>query len=667
MKKREITIEDLRSLKICSDPQISPDGKWVVFTVKSIQKEPNRYFSHLYMGELNYKTVFQFTCGEVNDTQPRWSPEGNEIAFLRKDDTGTQIWQIQRDGGEARNLTKLPEGNFDNLTWSPDGSRILFEFRPTHREWTKEAREAREKSGLSNPPRIITRLDYRREGEGFWDNRKHIWMCSVPSGETTQITDGEYDCREAIWSPDGTCIAYIANRSDFPEITPYKEDIWQLQLTDRVEKRIPSPDGYKWGLSWSPDGDYIAYIGTETRDDPWCTHNDRVWIIPVQIGSPRCLTATLDRIAENITLSDVHGTGNQNPVWSGDSKHLFFVISDRGSSHLYNVNLDGSYQKIIGGQVDICGFSLDKQGQKIAVLASQVDKPGAVFICEGDFNPTTELVQPLVDFNKATLDRINLSKPEEINFVSRDNTDIQGWLMKPAAFDRRRKYPLILYIHGGPAAQYGYTFFHEFQVLAAAGYIVLYTNPRGSLGRETGFATAIQGNWGDLDYQDLMAAVDFTEALPFVDGENMAVVGGSYGGFMTTWIVGNSNRFRCGISERGISNRHSAVGCNDFPPMPDGYWSGNPWNKPEVLWQQSPLRFAESINTPLLIIHSEGDLRCPISQAEQLFSALKKLKREVVFLRYPMETNHGLSRGGPPDLRIDRLHRIVDWLDEHLK
>jgi dipeptidyl aminopeptidase/acylaminoacyl peptidase len=204
-------------------------------------------------------------------------------------------------------------------------------------------------------------------------------------------------------------------------------------------------------------------------------------------------------------------------------------------------------------------------------------------------------------------------------------------------------------------------------VLAAQGYVVLYTNPRGSLGRDEEFATCIQGDWGNLDYKDLMAAVDDVEKVPYIDQNRRAVLGGSYGGFMVTWILGHTDRFSCAITERGVSNRHSAVGTTDNPPMPDGYWPGNIWEQPERYWQQSPLRLAAKIQTPLLIIHSEGDLRCPIGQAEQLYSALKRLKREVTFLRYPAETSHGFSRNGPPDLRIDRLQRIVAWLDKYLK
>jgi len=667
MDKRKITIDDLCNLKFISDPQISPNGEWVVFSVKTIHKEKNRYFSHLYLGDIVAKRVIQFTYGETNDHHPRWSPSGNEIAFIRENDLGTQIWRIPRSGGEARSITGMIEGSYGNLEWSPDGNRVLFEFRPIHQDWTKDARKKREETGCSNPPRVITRLNYRKEGQGFLDHRKHIWICDIDSGNVTQITNGDFDCRETVWSPDGKWISYLANRSADPESTPYKEDIYLLRLDENLTQLLPTPTGYKWGLSWSPDGNYIAYIGSETMDDPWCTHNDRVWVVPVYGGPSRCLTLAQDRIAENVTLSDVRDSGNQKPLWAGNGKDIFHIISDRGSSLLYKVNQEGNSHQVIGGKIDISGFSLDHHARKMAILAGTSISTADIFIYEGDLTKPGTLTQPFTQINAPLFEKIAISESEEIKIISEGNTEIQGWLLKPPDFSLEQKYPLILYIHGGPAAQYGFTFFHEFQVLAAAGYIVLYTNPRGSLGRETTFATAIQGNWGHLDFKDLMAAVDYAVNIDYVDRENMAVVGGSYGGFMATWIIGNTDLFQAAVSERAVSNRHSAVGSNDFPPLPDGYWAGNPWNKPETLWQQSPLRLADSIHTPLLIIHSEGDLRCPISQAEQLFSALRKLKRKVVFLRYPVETNHGLSRGGPPDLRMDRLYRIISWLDGHLK
>jgi dipeptidyl aminopeptidase/acylaminoacyl peptidase len=671
MSKRRITIEDLLRLKFVADPQMSPDGKRVIFTVKTVDAEKNRYLSHLWMVEVTTGAARQFTYDEVQDVLPRWSPEGKQIAFLRTKDKRTQIWVIPSDGGEARQLIQLAEGSIGAPEWSPGGKRIAFTHRPTHPDWTQEARQKRAEKGHSDPPRIITRLRYRREGEGFLDLHQHIWVCNVATGEAQQITDGDYDDDGPVWSPDSQWIAFVANRSDDPEAKPYEVDLWLVPAEGGALQKIPTPTGYKKNLAWSPDGGYIAYIGYETRDDPWVPRNDRLWVVSSQDGSARCLTASLDRIVEDVIISDVREAGEvgQSPIWSRDGKRLFFLVSDRGNSHLYTIALEGGEpEPLLEGALDVGGFSADFEGKQFALLVSRPTRPAEVFFArwDGKAGPQVSL-NPLTQMNAPLREEVRLSEPEEIWFKSFDGTDVQGWLLKPPDFDPHRKYPLLLYVHGGPDTQYGNTFFHEFQVHAARGYIMLYTNPRGSLGREESFATCIRGSWGDLDFKDLMAAADFAESLPYVDAKRMAVAGGSYGGYMTTWIVGHTDRFRCAITERGVANRHSAFGTSDFPPMADGYWPGNAWARPDRLWKQSPLRYAADIRTPLLIIHSEGDLRCPVEQAEQLFAALKVLKREVVFVRYPQETNHGLSRSGPPDLRIDRLHRIADWLDKYLK
>ena len=669
MSKRRITIKDLLRLKFVADPQMSPDGNLVIFTVKMVNPEKNRYFAHLWMVEAVTGIAQQFTYGEVKDVSPRWSPDGKRIAFLRTKDKRTQIWVIPADGGEARQFTQLGEGSIGAPEWSPDGKRIAFTFRPTHPNWTQEACQKRAEKGQSNPPRIITRLRYRCEGAGFLDLHQHIWTCDATTGEAEQITDGEYDDDGPVWSPDSRWIAFVANRSDDPDTKPYEVNIWLVPAEGGALQKIPTPTGYKKNPTWAPDGGQIAYIGYETQDDPWVARNDRLWIVSLQGGSARCLTGSLDRIVENVTASDVREGGSQNLVWSKDGKRLFFLVSDRGNCHLYTIALEEEKpEPLIEGALDVGGFSTDSEAKQFALLISRPTQPAEVFIARWEGKAGSQMApSPLTQMNAPLLEKVRLSEPEEVWFKSFDGTDIQGWLLKPPNFDPNHKYALLLYVHGGPDAQYGNTFFHEFQVHAARGFIVFYTNPRGSLGYEESFATCIRGNWGDLDFKDLMAAADFAESLPYVDAKRVAVAGGSYGGYMTIWIVGHTDRFRCAIAERGVANRHSAFGTSDFPPMVDGYWPGNAWDRPEKLWEQSPLRYVATVQTPLLIIHSEGDLRCPIEQAEQLFAALRVLKREVVFVRYPQETNHGLSRSGPPDLRIDRLHRIADWLDTHLK
>ncbi|MFQ5793891.1 MAG: S9 family peptidase [Candidatus Bipolaricaulia bacterium] len=618
MSRRNITDEDLLRFKFVDDPQMSPDGNRVIFTVKTVDPEKNRYLSHLWIADLETDEVRQFTHGEANDSLPRWSPDGRRIAFLRTRDKRTQIWKIPADGGEAGPLTQSDEGKIGAPVWSPDGNRIAFTFRPTHSDWTQLALKERKESGKSNPPRIITRLHYRLDGTGFLDLRQHIWICDAQTGEAEQITDGDYDDYDPVWSPGGK---------------------------------------------------QIAYIGREIEDDPWVPRNDRLWAIPLQDGSANCLTHALDRPVTNVTISDTRevSSGGQSPIWSTDGTRLFFLASDQGSCHLYTVALDeGEPEPLTEGALEVAGFTIDREGERFAVLIGRPTQPPEVFVGSRQENSGLEF-RPLSRLNTPWLEEVRLSEPEEQWFDSFDGTKIQGWLLKPAEFDPNHRYPFLLYIHGGPHAQYGNTFFHEFQVHVARGYMVFYINPRGSMGYEENFAACIRGNWGDVDFKDIMAAADFAESLPYVDSNRMAVAGGSYGGYMTNWIVGHTDRFHCAITDRSVVNLHDFFGTCDFPGTVDGYWPGEAWDRPENRWEQSPLRYAANIQTPLLIIHSEGDLRCPIEQADHLFVALKRLKRDVVFVRYPQETSHGLSRSGPPDLRVDRLQRIADWLDRHLK
>ena len=269
-------------------------------------------------------------------------------------------------------------------------------------------------------------------------------------------------------------------------------------------------------------------------------------------------------------------------------------------------------------------------------------------------------------FNQAFLEEVEVVIPEAISVPNGDGGAVPGWILKPADFVAGQKYPLVLYIHGGPHAQYGDTFFHELQFLAAQGYVVLYTNPRGSKGYGEAHTKAIKGDWGNKDFQDLMAAVDYAETLDYVDNSKTAIMGGSYGGFMTAWAIGHTDRFTCAIADRLVGNLQSMAGTCDFPWPANAYFSGDAWSDPAELWRHSPLAYAANIKTPLLIIHSDGDLRCPHGQAEELFSALRLQRKTVEFVRYPAETSHGLSRNGPPSLRLDRLKRNLAWLDRFL-
>ncbi|MBI1729365.1 S9 family peptidase [Candidatus Acetothermia bacterium] len=671
MAKRPIERDDLLKLKFLGGPQVNPDGTKCIFHVRVIDSEKNKYFSHLWMLDLASKASSQFTFGEVVDGQATWSPDGKQITFMRSKDKKTQVWVMPSDGGEPRALTKLDEGGISSVAWSPDGMKLLFAFRPKHTDWTQDARKKREESGKSSPPRLITHLQYKMEGFGFADHRQHIWLCDAKTGDAHAITDGDYDDYSPAWASDGKRIAFLSNRSANPDDTPYAVDIWFISAQGGKSKKVETPLGYKGGLSFSPDGKWIAYAGQETKDDSWSPTHQRLWLLPAEGGKARCLTASLDRTIGNSTICDARDAapGDDAPLWSSDSSELYFSVSDEGNVHLYCVSVKDAKAAPVAlteGSLDITAYSGDPRSGAFVMLIANPTHTAELYTASMKAKSPLKLEQA-TEFNCPLHEKLNLSEPEEIWVESSEGTKVQGWLLKPQNFKVDKKYPLLFYIHGGPHGQYGNSFFHELQWHAARGYLVLYTNPRGSRGYSEEYTTAIRGDWGNRDYQDLIAALDHVSKRPYVDKKRMGVAGGSYGGYMTNWMLGHNDRFACAVTDRSVVNMQSMFATCDFAFMPDGYWPGNPWSKPEKLRQQSPLSHISGAKAPVLIIHSEGDLRCPIEQAEQLFIALKRLNQEVVFVRYPGETNHGLSRGGPPDLRLDRLQRIADWLDKYLK
>jgi dipeptidyl aminopeptidase/acylaminoacyl peptidase len=313
------------------------------------------------------------------------------------------------------------------------------------------------------------------------------------------------------------------------------------------------------------------------------------------------------------------------------------------------------------------GYSLSRDATRIAVLLSTATEPSNIYA--GSIRGNNLDLQQVSDINREALEEIEFQTPDALTITAGDGYETQGWVLTPPNKEAGRKYPCVLYIHGGPALQYGgqATPFHELQWLAAQGYVVLFPNPRGSKGYGEAHTSAIRGDWGNRDWVDVQALADYAASRPDVDPDRMAIMGGSYGGYMTAWAVGHSDRFKCAIADRLVGNLHSMSGTSDFPWIHGRAYKGNSWDDPSDLWRVSPLHFAGQINTPLLLIHSDGDLRCPIGQAEELFAALRQQRKTVEFVRYPSESSHGLSRNGPPDLRMDRLRRNVEWLDRYLK
>lgn len=662
--RRLITADDLFRFHLPADPRLSPDGAQVAYVLQWTNLEQNKYFANLHLVRTDGSGQRQLTRGDHRDTSPRWSPEGTRIAFLSDRSERSQIWCIPVDGGEAAALTELEEGSIGELHWSPDGTRIAFTFRPKPIWARKEAREEREKQHRCPPPLVVRRLHYREEGAGYiGDERWHVFVVDVANRDVRQLTSGETDQGSLAWSPCGERIAFITNRSADPDVTPYLDEIRVIPASGGDEQQIEAPDGPKHHLAWSPDGERLAYYGhTDTRD-AWSPVDSHLWVVPAGGGRARDLSAVLDRPAGNCTLADLRpgAEGWTGPVWDPDGLSLYFLASDQGAVHVYHVTLDGEAPVNLtpGLRAEVTALSLDAEANHLATVVGDPVHPGDVYTAFLDPGPLG--LRRLTALNQNLLAELELAAPEEVR-VPTDAGHVHGWLIHPPRREQGERSPLILYIHGGPHTQYGWAMMHELQLLAAQGFAVLYTNPRGSRGYGEAHTAAIRGDWGGADYRDVMAAVDYAVQLPEIDPDRLGVTGGSYGGFMTNWIIGHTDRFRCAVTQRSVVNFHSMGGTCDFNFSESDYFGGNTWDEPARLLAQSPLTYVKAVRTPLLIIHSEGDLRCPIEQAEQLFAALKRQGKEVEFVRYPREANHGLSRGGPPDLRQDRLERISGWL-----
>ena len=669
---RKIKAQDLLTMRFVSQPQLSPDGTLAAFVSRWIDAEENKYFSNLWLVSTDGSgKAGRFTVGDYGDTSPRWSPDGRRIAFLSDRSDSSQIWLIPVDGGEAVQLTELAEGSLGSLAWSPDGTTIVFTFRAKPLADRQAEREAREKEHKSYPPRVIRRAGYREDGTGYnGGERWHLHTVSVETGNVNQLTSENYDDHSPAWSPDGKTIAFVSNRSEDADLTPGYQDLWLMPSDGGAVRRVTKRSGHMQNPVWSPDGAEIAYIGHDRPDEIWGVSDPHLWVVSVESGEARDLTVGLDRPVGDYTLSDTSESEGaaQSPIWSADGDRLFFLVSDKGSCHLYAVNRNGGeLQQLTQGAIDVCAFSADSKTAKLALHIGSFTEPGDGYLLPiGNSGRNTPM--RLTDVNREWKEESARSASEEIWFDTYDGRKIQGWIVKPPDFDPNQKYPLILEIHGGPHTQYGNAFFHEFQCLAARGYVVLYTNPRGSRGYGQAFADAIRGDWGDLELRDLMAGVDYVIAQGYVDSERLGVTGGSYGGFMTNWIVSHTDRFKAAVTQRSVTNMMSMAGTCDVQLMGDRtYFPSEVWEEPTLYWKLSPLSYVHNIVTPLLILHSEGDFRCPIEQGEQLFIALKRLKREVEFVRYPPEASHDLSRSGPPDLRLDRLKRIVEWMDRHVQ
>lgn len=668
-----ITPEDLTRFVYVGDPQISPDGEVIVFTRKNVG-EKNDSITNLWITSTGKSAKpRQFTSGG-KDSHPRFSPDGGTIAFIGgRTKAKPQVFTMPVAGGEAVALTRFPEGAISSFKWSPDGKFIAVSFRETAEAWTVAGRKAAEEKGLSEPPRVLDNSWYRLDGDGYFDaQRHHLYMVDVETGDHRKIFDQDALGHFAFdISPDSSQIVVATNRDPRALHNAWNDEMLLIDVRTGKARAVPHmPHGPKAEPCFSPDGKWIAFAGREGDEGTYSTENLELFLADVRKGGARSLTGETDHCLMARTISDsAEAAFNAKIEWSPDSTGVYTRLGWHGEMHLAFIPLKGGIKVLTSGEVDHNVGNVSRNGKRFALTAATDTRLGEVYVGEMGFGGRVS-TRRLTDFNGPLLAERAVA-PIESHWVNSTNgTKVQVWVMKPPGFSggkNGKKIPAILEIHGGPHAMYGVGFFHEFQVLAAQGYAVFFSNPRGSKGYGRDFCAAIRGAWGTADWEDVQAVTAFMKSQSWVNAKRMGVMGGSYGGYMTNWVIGHTNEFRAAITDRCVSNLISMFGNSDYPDRPNHYWQGNAWDDIESLWRHSPMKYLGNARTPTLIIHSEGDLRCNVEQSEQVFAVLQTHNVPVRFVRYPRSTSHGMSRSGPPDLRLHRLHQIVEWWKQWMK
>jgi dipeptidyl aminopeptidase/acylaminoacyl peptidase len=693
-EKRPITLEDLSRIALVSDPQAQPNGDLLAWVVTHIDNDADTYASAIWVSSDDGADARQLTSGRQKDTSPRWSPDGKSIAFIsnrapmlpspkavdedqeekasskdkdkaRKDEKPagaskpkSQVWTIRVDGGEATQVTNHPNGA-SSPSWSPDGAEIAFAASDDVRD-EDEVPAPMTNGGVADE-RVIRDLSYRFDAIGYRERYSHIWKVSVATGEMTQLTSGDVQDRDPQWSPDGSKIAFVGNRRKDRKYLLGARSILTVPATGGLPTVISADDATFDAPSWSPDGSRIAFTGhLDAKNN---SANDTLWTVPANGGDATNHTKDWDTSLGDYGMSDMHASSDNRPRWRDDNTVLF-LASRRGETQIHACDLgSGSVTALTSGKRRISGFTHTSSG--LAYVSGMIHQPSELYTSRADGSGQIQITFT----NKPFLDEILLSEAIDLDVTAPDGWGIQAWLLPPANVDTAsgEKFPLIVEIHGGPHGMYGYDFFHEMQLMAAKGYGVLFCNPRGSAGYGEHFTSCTRARWGESDMPDVIASLDTAiDRFDWIDTSRLGVTGGSYGGYLTNWIVSHDDRFKAAVTQRCVSNFYSFFGTSDIGVnFGEFEFGGVPWRDAELLLKYSPISYVDQMTTPLLIIHSENDLRCPIEQAEQMFTALKYLQREVEFVRIP-EESHGLSRDGTPSRRRARLHHIIGWFDSHL-
>ena len=662
MAEQHCTPESLFEMRWVSDPQLAPDDQAVAYVehwVEEIEKDGKQrpaYRSAVYLSTGPDTTPRRLTFSPVgNDSAPRWSRDGQSLAFIStRDGDKSQLFVLDLAGGEARQVTKtkeLSEGVAE-YDWHPSG-RLFCLTSLGHKD-----KEAQRHAELHDEKVYEGRLPIKYDNIGFYDERRaQLYRVGQDGSECIQLTRLGRKVSTARWSPDGRHIAFLSQNEETRE-TVWVSDIFVVTAGGEALHQLTRSNASISNFAWSPDSAALAYVGHDRQQGAATVQ--RLWHVTLTGGEAQCLTESFDGHVSGVPTSDSHlGSHSVQPAWDEQSR-ITFVAMLQGRAGLYRIPAQGGViESINTSGLSVVGFT--QQGTALAFT--------------GETNTRTAEVYTTTDGHQlarrshagdAFLKAYHIQPPEHIRFKGADDWEIEGWFIRPASVNGGKS-PLILYVHGGPHLAYGNALFHEFQVLAAAGFGVFFTNPRGSASYGQQFASAVRQHFGEKDYEDILHAADVAASWDWVAADRMGIMGGSYGGFMTNWAITHTDRFAAACTQRSICNLLSFAGTSDIgPEFSRDEYGGLPWTDEELLMAKSPIRYVNQVKTPTLILHQEQDHRCPIEQAEQLYTALVELDVPTKFVRFPDE-GHEMPRSGQPQRRVNRMHHILDWFTRYLK
>lgn len=643
---RTLEIDDLFAIQRVGDPQISPDGRWIAYTVSRTNLDAEKIETRIWMVPFEGGEAVPMTAEGYSASRPRWSPDGKYLAFLaaKGEDERAQVWTLNRLGGEAQQLTDVQQG-ISSFDWSPDGRRLLL----TIRDPDPEGRGDSAQGGRRKTPKpwVIDRLQFKRDGVGYLtgDRHTHLYIFDVGTKALRQITSGRYDESQAVFSPDGKRVAFVSNRTPDPD-TNDNTDIW-IVAADNTDQggtllRVTANPGPDDAPAFSPDGRFLTYVTVIQPELIWYATR-HLAVVPATGGVPRLLTRALDR---NVG----------NPQFTADGRAIFFELEDSAEDHLARVDVgSGRIERVIAGGVAVQSYALGPE-DRLAALVARLDRPADIYrVDRGGLRQVTAV-------NRVLFDSLRLADVENVTFPSWDGTEIEGFVYLPVGYEEGMRYPALLRIHGGPVAQFSHAFNFEAQLFAAKGYVVVTVNPRGSSGYGQAFASAIWADWGNKDYEDVMAGVDYAIRMGWADSTRLGVGGWSYGGILTNYVITKTDRFKGAVTGASEVLYVANYGHDHYQRQ----WEaelGLPWERREVWERLSPFNAVTKIVTPTLIMGGEKDWNVPILNSEQLYQALRRLGRTTQLVVYPGQP-HGLR---VPSYQKDRLERYLAWYDQYVK